>query len=66
MDSLMWSATDAMEAGASSRSLEDAGCRVSKTQGYYTDEASVYRAEINRRLRDPDMGEDGRCLCCKR
>lgn len=42
---LLRSANDAAEAAEMAR----AGCPVSKTSGYYRDEASVYRAELRRR-----------------
>ena len=47
--SLLWTIDDCIQAGAASWALERAGIRVSKTQGYYHDEISVYRAELNRR-----------------
>lgn len=46
---LLWSANDASEAAEMAEDLERAGCRVSKTGGYYRDEASVYRTELRRR-----------------
>ena len=48
-DALLWSANDASEAAEMAEDLERAGCRVSKTGGYYRDEASVYRTELRRR-----------------
>lgn len=48
-EALRWSANDASEAAEMAEDLEKAGCRVSKTGGYYRDEACVYRAEIKRR-----------------
>lgn len=49
IEALLWSAQDASEAADMAEALERAGCRVSKSGGYYRDEASVYRAEIRRR-----------------
>lgn len=46
---LLWSANDAAEAAEMAEELERAGNPVSKTGGYYRDEASVYRAELRRR-----------------
>lgn len=46
---LRWSANDAAAAAEMAEDLERAGCPVSKTSGYYRDEASVYRAEMRRR-----------------
>jgi len=46
---LLWSANDAAEAAEMAEELERAGCPVSKTGGYYRDEAGVYRAELRRR-----------------
>ena len=48
---LRYSAQDAWEAAQMAEELERAGCPVSKTGGYYRDEASVYRAELQRRAR---------------
>lgn len=48
-ESLEWSARDAFEAALAAEALEAAGHRVSKTGGYYRDEAGVYRAELRRR-----------------
>lgn len=49
LEALRWSAEDASKAADMAENLERAGCRVSKSGGYYRDEASVYRAEICRR-----------------
>lgn len=46
---LRFSANDAAEAAECAEDLERAGCPVTKTGGYYRDEASVYRAELRRR-----------------
>lgn len=46
---LAYSITDCIKAAEAARALELAGCRVSKTEGYYMDEASVYSAELQRR-----------------
>lgn len=46
---LLWSIHDCMEAAGWAGEIEKAGCRVGKTEGYYTDEAAIYRAELNRR-----------------
>ena len=48
-EALAWSRSDCMEAGRAAFALAEAGCMVSKDQGYYTDEASVYAAEMRRR-----------------
>jgi len=47
--SLEFSANDAAEAAEAAEALERAGCRVSKSGGYYRDEAAVYRLELRRR-----------------
>jgi len=48
---------DCVDAGEASWELEKAGNRVSKTQGYYHDEVSVYRLEIKIRAgRDQALG----------
>ena len=49
LEALLYSANDAAEAAIMAEALERAGCPVSKSGGYYRDEASVYRAEIARR-----------------
>lgn len=49
MAALLYSADDASKAAEMAEAMERAGCPVSKTGGYYRDEASVYRAEIRRR-----------------
>lgn len=50
----LWGAIrDCHAAGIAALQLEREGFRVSKTQGYYADEASVYRAEIERRRKTP-------------
>jgi hypothetical protein len=49
IESLQWSAKDALEAAYMAEDLEKAGCRVSKSGGYYRDEATVYRTELRRR-----------------
>jgi hypothetical protein len=48
---LRYSILDCIEAGQVAWENERAGCRVNKTQGHYSDEASVYRKELNRRLK---------------
>ena len=48
-DALHYAAADAWEAAQAAELLERAGCAVSKTGGYYRDEATVYRAELRRR-----------------
>ena len=48
-DALAFTVRDCFEAGEAAFALELAGCRVSKSQGYYSDEATVYAAEIARR-----------------
>jgi hypothetical protein len=52
-EALEWSALDAADAARAADELERAGCRVSKSGGYYMDEATVYRAEIQRRREKP-------------
>lgn len=47
---LRWNAQDAHEAALAAEEMERAGCSVSKTGGFYRDEATVYRAELARRL----------------
>lgn len=49
LDALRFSANDAAEAAEMAEALEQAGCPVSKTGGYYRDEAGVYRTELRRR-----------------
>lgn len=49
---LLWSIQDCYEAAGWASEIEKAGCRVGKTEGYYTDEAAIYRAELNRRERE--------------
>ena len=46
VDQLEWSIADCIEAGKCAFEIELAGYRVGKSQGFYHDEASVYRAEI--------------------
>lgn len=46
---LRFSRQDANEAADATETLERAGCRVSKTGGFYRDEATVYAAELKRR-----------------
>ena len=48
---LLWSANDAAEAAEMAEKLERGGCPVSKTGGYYRDEAGVYRTELRRRAK---------------
>ena len=48
-DALEFAAADALEAAYMAEDLERAGCRVSKSGGYYRDEAGVYRTELRRR-----------------
>jgi hypothetical protein len=47
---LRWNANDAAEAAEMAEDLERNGCRVSKTGGYYRDEASIYRTELRVRF----------------
>lgn len=54
VESLTFAADDAVQAAFAAEDLEKAGCRVSKSGGYYRDEASVYRTELRRR-----SGKDG-------
>lgn len=49
VEGLLYSIDDCIEAGKAAWGLDQAGCRVSKTQGHYHDEASVYRRELVRR-----------------
>lgn len=58
---LRWSASDASRAALAADELEKAGCRVSKTGGYYRDEATVSRAEISRRQ---SFSSKSVCLLC--
>lgn len=46
---LVWAIADCREAAQMAWEIEKAGNPVSKTQGYYHDEASVYHAELKRR-----------------
>jgi hypothetical protein len=46
---LEWARADANEAARCADSMERAGYRVSKTGGYYRDEAGVYATEVKRR-----------------
>lgn len=46
---LQYSADDASDAAEMAENLERAGCRVSKSGGFYRDEATVYRTELRRR-----------------
>ena len=46
---LSFAIKDCREAGEAAWELEKAGCPVSKTQGYYSDESSVYCAELKER-----------------
>jgi hypothetical protein len=48
---LVWSANDCVKAAEAADAMELAGCRVSKTGGYYRDEAGVYRAELAKRAK---------------
>jgi hypothetical protein len=48
---------DAFDAGLAAWDLEKSGLSVSKTQGYYHDEISVYRHEIaERNRREQNLG----------
>tara|TARA_R110000851_G_scaffold120002_2_gene248113 strand:- start:3681 stop:4166 length:486 start_codon:yes stop_codon:yes gene_type:complete len=47
---LEWNANDAHEAAIAAEELERAGVSVSKTGGFYRDEATEYRVELGRRL----------------
>jgi hypothetical protein len=51
-EELIWSVYDAAEAADLAEALERDGCPVSKTGGYYRDEAMIYRAELRRRQKD--------------
>lgn len=46
---LAFARQDCWEAAQAAEELERAGCRVSKTGGYYRDEGTVYAAELRRR-----------------
>ena len=46
---LLFSIRDCHEAGEAAWAIEKAGCPVTKTQGYYHDELSVYARELERR-----------------
>jgi uncharacterized membrane protein len=48
-EALRYARKDANEAADAADALERAGCRVSKSGGYYRDEACVYAAELRRR-----------------
>jgi hypothetical protein len=48
-EALHYARQDCYEAALAAEDLEAAGCRVSKTGGYYRDEASVYATEQRRR-----------------
>lgn len=48
-EELRGAAGDASEAARAAEDLERAGVRVSKTGGFYRDEACVYLAELQRR-----------------
>lgn len=65
---LRFSARDAIQAAKAADELERAGNRVTKSEGYYRDEATVYASELRRRgvaveydslhaLADPISGE---------
>jgi len=41
---------DCIEAGAAAWGIEKSGGHVDKDQGYYHDEASVYRSELKKRI----------------
>tara|TARA_R110000787_G_scaffold28825_5_gene78524 strand:- start:4090 stop:4359 length:270 start_codon:yes stop_codon:yes gene_type:complete len=43
---LGYAISDCHSAGLAAFALAQGGCAVSKTQGYYADEASVYHAEV--------------------
>lgn len=58
MAALEWNANDAHEAALAAEELERAGCRVSKTGGFYRDEATVYRAELGKRLAALGEGDE--------
>jgi len=45
-EGLIWSRVDCNEAATAADALERAGCSVSKSGGYYRDEAGVYAAEL--------------------
>lgn len=51
---LRYAIRDCIEAGKAAWALEKAGRKVLKSQGYYHDEASVYRAELKRRGIEPE------------
>lgn len=50
IEALAYSANDAHEAALAAEEMERAGLSVSKTGGFYRDEATVYRLELGRRL----------------
>ena len=47
---LHYARMDCLDAGNAAWDLEKAGVAVSKDQGYYMDEASIYAAEQTRRM----------------
>lgn len=47
--SLLFAIRDCRKAGVASRHLENAGMRVSKTEGFYLDESYVFHKELTRR-----------------
>ena len=49
IEALAWSARDAWEAAQAAENLEAAGFYITKSGGFYRDEASAYRAELRRR-----------------
>lgn len=49
IEALCYAIKDCQEAAEAAWDLERNGCRVDKSQGYYHDEASVYRAELKNR-----------------
>jgi len=48
-DELIFAIADCIKAGLAALDLERAGHRVTKSQGYYSDEGSVYYAEQKKR-----------------
>ena len=49
LEALVYAISDCYSAAKSARLLEAFGGKVLKTEGYYMDELSVYRQELNRR-----------------
>ena len=62
IEMLEYAIRDCRQAGLNALAIEQSGFRVDKSQGYYSDESSVYHNELNNRLIDlyyeanPPMG----------